>query len=108
VANPILNPPTSQRDIPTWQRALWALFPVATLGLAAWAPFVYWANRRNYGSRQQSWWIAFAVAAVVEAILASVIGNDQTAASSIVGAYILGLILASSIMAWIKLGPKHI
>ena len=49
MSNPISNPPRSQRDIPTWQRILWTLLPIVSLTLAAWVPFVYWANRRNHG-----------------------------------------------------------
>ncbi len=107
MTNPIANPPTSQRDIVVWQRALWTVVPIVTLGLASWVPFVFWANRRNYGSGDQRWWIGFAVATAVEIILVATIRNDDNAASSLAGGYIIVLMLASAVMTWIKLAPKR-
>ncbi|NUU20593.1 MAG: hypothetical protein HOV68_03610 [Streptomycetaceae bacterium] len=108
MSNPILDPPRSHRDIPTWQRALWALLPIATIGLAAWAPFLYWANRRDHGSGDQRWWLGFAAGTVAEVVFASVLRHDDNAASSLTGGFIILLALGAAVMAWIKLAPKRL
>lgn len=105
VPNPAVFGPTNV-NVPTYARALWVLAPIVSLGLLAWAPFVYGACRRHRVVAH-NWWIAFGAATVVEVVLAAVTdATDNEALKVVVGFYCVVLIVVSAILTWIKLGPK--
>ncbi|WTW96996.1 hypothetical protein OG216_28175 [Streptomycetaceae bacterium NBC_01309] len=103
-----VDPSGPARDIPLWQRVVWTLVPVATVGFGAWLPFAYLAyrdHRRNSGPVDHRWWLGFAVASAVELVLVFA-RPDEGAVARLAGGYVLLLMATATVVTWVRLSQR--